>query len=192
LDLQFPLSGGTYYIAHGGTGGLLNHHWTSKSQRYALDIVRLNVVGMRAAGIYPMRLDKYAIFGDVVSSPCAGVVTASGGDLKDLAPAEMDEGKVAGNHVVIRCDNSDAYVGLAHLKEGSVRVRVGDRVCVGQELARVGNSGHTTEPHLHMHAKRGGDPLSLLDGEGVPLRFRGRWLIRNSLVFGEVAWRQPA
>src|SRR5689334_4135864 len=42
--------------------------------------------------------------------------------------------------------------------------------------------GSTSEPHLHIHAKRGGDSHSIFDGTGVPLRFEGRWLVRNSLV----------
>jgi murein DD-endopeptidase MepM/ murein hydrolase activator NlpD len=66
--------------------------------------------------------------------------------------------------------------------KGSVLVRPGDRVQAGQPLACVGNSGNTTEPHLHIHAKRGDKPDSILDGEGMPMRFGGRWLIRNSVV----------
>jgi murein DD-endopeptidase MepM/ murein hydrolase activator NlpD len=93
----------------------------------------------------------------------------------------MDKKNVAGNHIVIRCDDSEVYVGLAHLMQGSVLVKAGDRVTVGQALARVGNSGNTSEPHLHIHAKRGGEPESMLD-EGVPMRFGGRWLIRNSVI----------
>jgi murein DD-endopeptidase MepM/ murein hydrolase activator NlpD len=73
-------------------------------------------------------------------------------------------------------------VGMAHLMQGSVLVKIGDRVTAGQTLARVGNSGNTSEPHLHIHAKHGGRPESMLDGEGVPIRFGGRWLIRNSLI----------
>lgn len=182
LELSFPLSAGNYYVAHGGNFKLLNHHRGSKSQSYALDVVQLNVLGMRAAGIYPTRLQKYKIFRDVVLSPCAGMVTSVVNDLPDLPPGEMDKKNVAGNHIVIRYDDSEVYVGLAHLMQGSVLVKAGDRVTVGQALARVGNSGNTSEPHLHIHAKRGGKPESMLDGEGVPMRFGGRWLIRNSVV----------
>jgi murein DD-endopeptidase MepM/ murein hydrolase activator NlpD len=73
-------------------------------------------------------------------------------------------------------------MGMAHLMQGSVLVKTGDRVIVGQTLARVGNSGNTREPYLHIHAKCGGKPESMLDGEGVPIWFDGRWLIRNSLI----------
>ncbi len=182
IDLSFPLSRGVYYVAHGGSLRLLNHHRVSRSQKYALDIVRLNGFGMRAAGIYPHRLENYKIFGEVVSSPCKGVVTFIVNDLPDLSPGEMDRTNIAGNHIVIQFDDSDVYVGVAHLLQGSVLVKTGDRVTVGQTLAHVGNSGNASEPHLHIHAKRGGKPESMLDGEGVPMRLDGRWLIRNNVI----------
>jgi Peptidase family M23 len=182
IDLPFPLSRGVYYVAHGGSFSLLNHHRVSTSQKYALDIVRLNGLGMRATGIYPVRLENYKIFGEIVSSPCEGVVTFIVNDLPDLSPGEMDRVNVAGNHIVIQCDDSDVYVGMAHFMHGSVLVETGDRVTIGQTLARVGNSGNTSEPHLHIHAKRGGKPESMLDGEGVPIRLDGRWLTRNSVI----------
>ncbi len=182
LDLSFPLNHGTYYVAHGGNFKLLNHHRASMSQRYALDIVRLNGFGTRAAGIYPRPLQRYKTFADILCSPCAGTITFVVNDLPDLRPGEMDTKNIAGNHILIRCDDSEIYVGVAHLMQGSVLVKAGDHVTVGQPLARVGNSGNTSEPHLHIHAKRGGRPESLLDGEGVPMRFDGRWLIQNSVV----------
>jgi len=182
IELSFPLSRGACCVAHGGNFKLLNHHRVSKSQTYALDIVQLNGFGMRASGIYPKRLERYKIFGAALCSPCAGLVTFAVNDLPDMFPGEMDRTHVAGNHIVIQCNNSDVYVGVAHLMQGSVLVKAGDRVAVGQALARVGNSGQTSEPHLHIHAKRGGRPESILDGEGVPMRFGGRWLIRNSVI----------
>jgi murein DD-endopeptidase MepM/ murein hydrolase activator NlpD len=66
---------------------------------------------------------------------------------------------------------------LAHLQHGSVAVATGDPVTVGDPIGRVGNSGNTTEPHLHIHAF---DPRT---GEGVPIRFDGGAPLRNR-VFG--------
>jgi len=90
----------------------------------------------------------------------------------------MDPGHGAGNYIMIRCANTDTFVGLVHLAQSSIGVRPGDVVTIGQPLAQVGNSGYTSEPHLHIHAKRG----SMLDGEGIAIRFDGEWLIRNSVV----------
>ncbi len=160
----------------------MNPHRVSKSQRFALDIVALNWWGSRARGVFPAKLEDYRIFGRTVYSPCAGVITAVMNALPDQPPGKMDPNHPAGNHIVIRRDGADIYIGLAHLKTGSITVQPGDRVAPGQPLARAGNSGNTSEPHLHIHAKRGGQPTSMLDGEGAPMLFNRRWLIRNSLV----------
>lgn len=71
---------------------------------------------------------------------------------------------------------------LAHMTEGSVAVGEGQEVEEGQFLGRVGNSGNTSEPHLHIHAVRTGSG-SILEGEGVPVLFDGRFPVRNGLVF---------
>jgi len=106
-----------------------------------------------------------------------------GEDMRPLTQRDGDH--MAGNHVIIRCaTNEDTFVGLAHLLAGSMRASVGDAARKGQPIARVGNSGNTTEPHLHIHAKIGGESDCMLDGCGVPLRIRGRFLMRNDLFRG--------
>jgi len=60
------------------------------------------------------------------------------------------------------------YVVLAHLRRGSVRVHSGQRVRAGQLLGRVGNSGNSSEPHLHVHAQ---DTPDLSAGTGLPIVF---------------------
>jgi len=183
LELEFPLRGGTFYVAHGGASRLLNYHRiSSRSQRFAVDIVKLRRWGTRAAGIYPRHLGAYGIFGEVVYSPCSGLVTSTVNDLPDLKPGEMDRGNAAGNCVFICVDGSDVYVLLAHLSRGSVLVSPGDRVLAGQPLAKVGNSGNTSEPHLHIHAQRAVQRETGSEWVGLPMRFCGRWLVRNDLV----------
>ncbi len=182
IDLTFPLAGGTYYIAQGGNSTLLNHHFRVPSQKFALDILKLNRFGW-STGESPLE-SRYStcIYDEPVLCPCDGVVTAAADGFPDLDIGVRDSQRPAGNHVVVRYGNADIYVGLAHLKNGSVSVRAGDVVRAGQIIGRVGNSGNTSQPHLHIHAKREGDPASMLDGEGVPMRFSGRWLVRNSVV----------
>ena len=182
IALEFPLRKGIYYTAHGGASSFINRHHVSDSQRFALDFVALQFPGARALGIYPKRLDAYRIFGRPVHSPCQGTVTAVIDGLPDADPGDTEKQNPAGNHIVIRYEDSDIYIGLAHLMRGSVLVRPAEPVRAGQLLAQVGNSGHSSEPHLHLHAKRGGNAQSMLDGQGVPVRLGGRWLIRNSLV----------
>lgn len=181
LDLVFPFRGGMYYVGHGGANFMLNHHYRNASQRFAVDLLQINWAGFPAHGILPSNLNKYQVFGQTVHSPCNGVVTAVVDDVADLPVPQRTPEKVAGNHVVIQQDDSGVYVGLAHLRKESVAVRLGEHVTAGQVVGQIGNSGNTSEPHLHIHAKKGGRPDSMLDGAGVPITFRGRWLIRNSL-----------
>jgi murein DD-endopeptidase MepM/ murein hydrolase activator NlpD len=74
---------------------------------------------------------------------------------------------MTGNYVVLELA-PDRFALYAHLKPGSLLVRVGDRVRAGQELGRIGNSGNSDAPHLHFHLANSPDPLS---GEGVPFAF---------------------
>jgi murein DD-endopeptidase MepM/ murein hydrolase activator NlpD len=101
--------------------------------------------------------------------------------LADLAPPRRDAENLAGNHVVLDC--LGAKVVLAHLGEGSVSVSPGQLVSTQTRLGQVGNSGNTSEPHLHLHVERGGAPNAILDGKGVPFTLDGRYLVRGS-VFG--------
>lgn len=186
IEILPPLASGVYFVGQGGGSSDVNHHFHSESQRFALDILRLNRLAMRAWGFFPRQLGRYAIYGTQALCPVTGVVTAVVDGLPDMYPlAQRDADHIAGNHIVIRCaTRTDTFVGLAHLLAGSIQVRVGDAVSAGQPLARVGNSGNTTEPHLHIHAKTGGSPDSMLDGRGIPLCIRGRFLMRNDLFHG--------
>lgn len=186
IEIAPPLESGVYFVGQGGGSSDVNHHFRNESQRFALDILRLNWLTMRAWGFFPRQLGRYAIYGTQVLCPVDGVVTAAIDGLPDINPlAQRDFAHIEGNHIVIQCaGRTDAFVGLAHLRAGSIQVRVGETVSIGRPLARVGNSGNTTEPHLHIHAKIGGEPDCMLDGQGVPLRIRGRFLMRNDLFRG--------
>ena len=151
-------------------------------QTYAMDISQVNALGVRASGLHPRQLDRYEIYGDTLYSPISGTVIAAVDGLPDLTPPEMDPTLLPGNHVWIQTGN--VYLVLADLKTRSVRVRPGQTVSAGEPVGQVGNSGNTSEPHLHIHAVRvEGEvsPDSLLGlGEPVPLLIEGRFLIRNS------------
>jgi hypothetical protein len=145
--------------------------------------MRLNALGSRAFGIYPRKLESYSIFGATVYSPGNGVILRCADGLRDLTPSQTDRTNAAGNHVVIRLDELDVnLLLLAHLKKGSVLVKLGDRVSAGQPIAQVGNSGNTSEPHLHVHAQRQVTKDGNTEWVGVPILFGSRWLVRNSLV----------
>lgn len=179
VELAVPFEQGRYIVRQGGNSPLLNYHNPYPPQRYALDITALNAAGLRAAGLYPSELDRYAIFGKTVTSPCDGEVTAAVDGYPDLNPPAADPDNPPGNHVIIHCHGVNVV--LAHLQQHSVAVAAGDRVVVGQMLGNVGNSGNTSEPHLHLHAVRAAEK-DAHNGEGVPIRFNGRFLVRNAII----------
>lgn len=182
IALSFPLRGGFYYVGGGGNNRFINNHQAHEPQKFALDIVRLTALGNRASRPLPRELEHFAIYGDTVYSPCSGTVIQAVDRIPDLRPPDKDTTHLAGNHIVIAFD--DCKVILAHLKRGSVTVEVGAEVNPGDVLGQVGNSGNTSQPHLHLHVERGGHPTKILFGTGVPFTLGGRFLVRNGLFTG--------
>lgn len=76
---------------------------------------------------------------------------------------------VTGNHLILALDSGGPYVALAHLRNGSLLVRPGDQVAVGQPVAACGNSGNSTQPHVHVQVM---DSVDLLTARGLPMAFR--------------------
>ena len=183
LAIASPLRGGRYVVDDGGNAPALNHHnrWGGP-QMYAMDITQVNALGVRGLGLLPRQLERYAIFGDTVYSPVSGTVVAAVDGLPDLTPPEADQENPAGNHIWLR--TGDVYIVLAHLKKGSAKVRAGETVNIRQPIGQIGNSGYTSEPHLHIHAVRikgKVSPERLLNaGVPVPLLIEGRFLVRNN------------
>src|SRR5690606_32355903 len=170
-DLAFPLRDGRFVVGQGGGNLLLNHHAGHRAQAHAADITAIGPAGFRARSLLPASLDGYAIFGAAVVSPCDGEVVEAVDGLPDLIPPRADAENPAGNHVIVACGG--LLVELAHLREGSVAVEAAQAVSAGDALGAVGNSGNTTEPHLHVHA------VDAASGEGVQITFDGRAPVRN-------------
>lgn len=187
VSLQFPLQHGKFCIVHGGGNELLNHHFSVSAQKFALDIVQINASGFSSQGWMSNELNDYVIFGAPLYSPCEGTVIAVSDTYLDVPPFVMNPDDLAGNYIAIAMKNSDIVVLLAHLQQGSLQVKLGDLVTPGQQIAKVGNSGHTSEPHLHIQATvRKSHEFDmdemLFDGRGVPITFDGRFLVRNTVV----------
>lgn len=194
VNLQFPLRGGSFYVASGGSVPWVNPHMKVLGvekyrdyvgQGYAIDVVELNDWGNRAAGLFPSELDAYEIYGTPVYAPCAGEVVQMEENLPDQPPPATSETK-EGNHVFLSC--GDFRVLLAHLKQGSVTVEAGQRVAAGQKLGQIGNSGSSGEPHLHLHAQRpAAEGEFFLSGEPLPMLINGRFLTTHTIVDARVA-----
>jgi len=189
VEVEFPFRDGNFYMSQAGSSPGMNGHMAVgeenrgfRGQTWALDIVQLNRFGSRAGGIYPSDPENYFIFSTPVYSPCDGEVISAENDLPDLNPPERDRNNLAGNYVLIECDRG-FYVILAHLKQDSLEMAEGDFVSAGSLIGLIGNSGNTTEPHLHIHAQKGPGEEGLLDADPLPLTFRAiGWLKRNDVV----------
>lgn len=88
-------------------------------------------------------------------------------------------GRILGNHLVLDLGDG-TYAAYAHLQRGSLIVREGDRVRAGQPIARCGNSGNSSEPHLHFQLMDGPDPDA---ARGVPFTWQGIGVPRNGETF---------
>jgi hypothetical protein len=139
-------------------------------ERFAIDFFQLSPAG--TVSVKPRdRLSSYPYFGDEVLSATAGRVVdvldrlPDGPISFDLPPITAAD--AGGNHVVVAMGDG-RYAYYAHLQPGSVRVKVGDRVSVGQTLGLLGNSGNSNVPHLHFQVMSGPTPLA---SNGIPFRF---------------------
>lgn len=183
FEMEFPLTGGTFFVGHGGGNQTVNHHFPVRAQKYALDIMELNSFGTRAGGLIPADPESYRIFGNDIVAPCTGEVIATRADLEDQNAMVFDPENLLGNHIILFCGGNSVL--LAHLKFESVLVDVGDMVSTGQLIAQVGNTGNTSEPHLHIHVVKGRHTEKkeiASSQEPVPMTFGGKFLIRNDTI----------
>ena len=140
----------------------MNHHYPIRAQRYALDLVM--TVGGRESKGDPDRLESYAAYGQPLFAPADGRVSRVVNDRPDMPIGETDTEQIVGNHVVIELGGG-RWVLLAHLMKGSVLVSEGQQVRRGQPIARCGNSGNTSGPHLHLQVQDGPDFEASRPGE---------------------------
>jgi hypothetical protein len=192
LELALPFGPGRFLVADGGDGArsfFVNYHYgfgrhrdagVGRSMRYAVDLVELGRFGGESAGFLPRDNAAYRIWNRPLLAPCDGVVAHAEDSVPDNSAFGARRPYGVGNHVVIRADH-DTYVVLGHVRHGTVAVATGDPVRRGQEIGRVGNSGWTERPHLHIQAMRSPDG-DWWRGEPLPLRFAGRFLVRNEQV----------
>lgn len=164
-NLRLPFEG-EWFVVWGGRTLEQNYHAVSRGQRFAHDLVKL-VNGKTRRGDSGA-LDSYYCWNQKILAPAAGRVVDAVDGLPDQAIGTTNAAQPDGNHVMLDLGH-DEYALLAHFRQGSVRVKAGDLVEAGTELGRCGNSGNTSEPHLHFHLQ---NHPRFGEGDGLPAFFR--------------------
>jgi len=173
--LDLPVRG-TWLAGHAGASEFTNFHST---HRYAIDVLKLGPDGRLVDGSDLVVTNWYG-YDEPVYAPAEGQIVKVVDDLPCGPIGNRDRVNPAGNHVVIDIGN-DRQVLLAHLVAGSVAVEEGAYVTSGTLIGRVGNSGNSEAPHLHVHVQSA-------SGTMVPFRFRSmqrkRWLFWTEVTNG--------
>ncbi len=172
-----PLLGAGYVAADGCCDSIrhvrallaLNGHFTL-AQRFAVDWEQIDSESRVVRGD-TRTLSNYVIYGREVLAVADGAVASSRNDLPEQVPGALPQGmtidQADGNFVVLDIGGSN-YVLYAHMQPGSVTVKAGAKVKRGDVLGKVGNTGNTQAPHLHLHVMDGPSPLA---SNGVPYVF---------------------
>jgi hypothetical protein len=174
------------------------HHWVSStvfgeravlsSQRFALDIAEIDDDGQThpASG---SEKESYYAWGEEVLSAGRGRVIAVVSDERDLeigqAPSPLDS--PAGNVIVIQ-HGPRLFSVYAHIQQATAVVNAGDWVERGQVIGRIGNSGDSTQPHLHIHFTDAWPRESTLFesfalSQGLPAVFWGAQVFRDGILY---------
>ncbi|MBS1884777.1 MAG: M23 family metallopeptidase [Actinobacteria bacterium] len=194
-----PLRGPGWVVANGCCSEFTSHRGTVLpvnggayvAERFAIDFIQIDPLGRLFEG--PLdQLSSYPYFGDEVHSATAGTVVGVLDGIPNTPagafPPAITAERAGGNHVVVAMGGG-RYAFYAHLQPGTVRVKVGQKVKVGQTLGLLGNSGNSNAPHLHFHVMDSPHPLA---SNGVPYRFanftvEGKLTNLEGIEKGEVA-----
>ncbi|GAA4324449.1 peptidoglycan DD-metalloendopeptidase family protein [Flaviaesturariibacter amylovorans] len=164
--MTFPLSG-EWFVFWGGDTREQNYHVVAPAQQGAFDFV-MRGPDRRSFRTNGARNEDFYAFGQPLLAPCDGEVVLATDGIADNVPGVMNAQTPLGNAVVIRSDAGE-YVVLAHFRRGTVAVKRGQRVKAGMRLGAVGNSGNSSEPHLHLHLQDKPDPQT---ARGIKCYFR--------------------
>ncbi|CAF0746715.1 unnamed protein product [Didymodactylos carnosus] len=155
-----------WQVIWGGTNALINHHYDYDNQRYAYDLI-ITHNGSSFEGD-PQQNESYYAYCKPVVAPANGIVVKVVSDIKDnKVVGKMNEKHPAGNYVVIRHADKE-YSMLGHFRKSSITVKVDDQVQRGQKLGACGNSGNSSEPHIHFQVM---DEADWSRSTSLPVRF---------------------
>ncbi|HYR87983.1 MAG TPA: M23 family metallopeptidase [Terriglobia bacterium] len=171
-----PLKGENWIAANGPANGSVHRRAliplngnVHLAQRFAIDWVQINPGGRTFEGDEKDNKTHKA-YGNDVLAVADGVVAAVQDGIPENVPGPASRAvpitpeTIGGNHVILDVGGG-RFAFYAHMQPGNLRVKVGDKVRRGQVIGLVGNSGNSTEPHLHFHVTDGNSPL---ESEGLP------------------------
>jgi len=165
--LPFPEK---WTVINGGVEKKLSHSWGILTQRYAYDFFILNDEGKSFAGDNKL-LKNYYCYGKDIIAPADGIVVKLSNKHKDSRvdgkKVYCDAWDIRGNFILIKHSDNE-YSAIAHIMQNSFTVNVGDKVKQGEVIAQCGNSGNTSEPHIHFQLQTG---KSFFLSAGLPIAF---------------------
>jgi hypothetical protein len=133
----------------GGDTKKQNYHVAYKSQKNAFDLIITDAKGKSYKTDGKINKDYYA-FGKELLAPADGEVVLVVDGINDNKPGVLNPNYVPGNTVIIKTKHNE-YLFFAHFKQHSIKVKQGQKVKQGAVLGLCGNSGNSSEPHLHFH-----------------------------------------
>lgn len=162
------------FVYWGGEKLEQNYHNEDVNQQYAYDVLMV-ANGAPFEGD-PKKNESYFIFGKDIMAPCDAKVVKIIDGVEDNVPGDLNENQLTGNTIVLKTDKEE-FLLFAHLKNASISVKEGAEVKQGQVIAQCGNSGNTTQAHLHLQLQ---NTVELLEATGAKLYFD------NILVNGDL------
>lgn len=147
---------GTWDVVWGGDTKEQNYHVSYPAQKNAFDILIKGTDG-KSFKTDGKRNEDYYAFGQEVIAPCDGEIVMAVDGVKDNTPKDMNAMYVLGNSVIIKTEKNE-FLYFAHFKQYSVKVKQGQKVRQGQLLGLCGNSGNSSEPHIHFHIQHVENP----------------------------------
>ena len=136
-----------WFVFWGGTTVEDNYHVAYNNQKYAYDFFM--VKDDKSYENDSKDNENYYVFGKQIIAPCDAKVVKIISGVHDNIPGEMNPKQVTGNTIILETGNKE-YILFAHLKEKSIVVKEGQNVKQGDLLGLCGNSGNSSEPHLHL------------------------------------------
>jgi len=170
VEYALPFDG-EWYVVNGGVTKNTSHSWEVLPQRFAYDFAIVDEEGESSHGD-KKDLRSYYCYGKDILAPADGVVVLIKNNFPDCrimgdGQADPDTPDIGGNRIIIK-HSSNEYSAICHLMPESVIVQKGQRVKSGDVIAKCGNSGNTSEPHVHFQVQNTARFYSCI---GLPIHF---------------------